>query len=173
MKTNVLAVIGGLVIGLSAAAPLRAQHQHPAPPGSPERDPASPAVVLGRLVEVTEETVRGLEAAIADGDTGLARRWTDGYVQSMAALVEYVEESDRRRIAEDLPAVEDALGRQAKVLRTLKARSPRELREAVGASLDAGQRAREATRAAREEASSQAHGEGHHRGARRGGCGHH
>lgn len=173
MRANVGAVIAALILGLSGAAPLRAQHQHPVLPGSPEGDPAGPALVLGRLVEVTDQTIRGLEAAIVDGDTGLARRWTDGYVQSMAALVEYAEESDPTRIAEDLPAVEDALGRQAKRLRTLKARSPRELREAVGASLDAGQRAREAIRAARKEASSQAHGEGHPRGARRGGCGHH
>lgn len=113
-----------------------------------EEDPASPAVVLGRLAEVTTQTVRGLEAAIRDRDAGLAQRRADGYVQSMAALVEYVEGGDPAALGSDLRRLDDALGRQVKLLHRLATRPPSDLAKVAVTALDSGVRARRVVRAA-------------------------
>ncbi len=141
-------MVGGLVGWLMAVASATAQHQHPRPAPSAEGDPASPAIVLGRLTEVTNQTVRGLEAAIRDRDTGLAQRWADAYAQSMAALVEYVEGGDPAALGSDLRRLDHALGRQVKLLNRLATRSPRDLGMVVVTALDSGVRARRVVRAA-------------------------
>ncbi len=148
-----VAVVGGLVGWLMVVASATAQHQHPSPGPSAEGDPASPAIVLGRLAEVTTQTARGLEIAIRDRDTGLAQRQADGYVRSMVALVEYVEGGDPAGMAPDLRRLDAALGRQIKLLRRLAARSPRDLGKVVVTALDSGERARRILRAAIRDAS--------------------
>ena len=142
------AVIGVSVGSLLVIACASAQHQRPWPTPSVKGDPASPGIILGRLAEVTTQTVRGLQAAIRDKDAGLARRWADGYVQSMAALIEYVESGDPAGMASDLWRLDEALGRQGRLLHRLAARSPPGFRESAVLALDSGVRARRVVRAA-------------------------
>ena len=142
------AVIGVSVGGLLAIACASAQDQRPWPMPSVKGDPASAGIILGRLAEVTTQTVRGLEAAIRDKDAGLARRWADGYVQSMAALIEYVEGGDPAGMGSDLRLLDEALGRQGRLLHRLAARSPSGFRELAVLALDSGVRARRVVRAA-------------------------
>ena len=142
------AVIGVSVGSLLVIACASAQHQRPWPTPSVKGDPASPGIILGRLAEVTTQTVRGLQAAIRDKDAGLARRWADGYVQSMAALIEYVESGDPAGMASDLWRLDEALGRQGRLLHRLAARSPPGFRESAALALDSGVRARRVVRAA-------------------------
>lgn len=162
MRSSFLVIVG-LAGCLMVAASAAAQHQHPTPGPSAEGDPASPAIVLGRLAEVTTQTVRGLEAAVRDRDAGLAQRRADGYVQSMAALVEYVEGGDAAGMASDLRRLDDALERQVKLLHKLAARSPKDLGHVIVTALDSGVRARRVVRAAIKDAGRT---KGHPRGER-------
>lgn len=141
--------VAGVSVGwLLVIACAGVQHQRPWPTPSVRGDPASPGIILGRLAEVTTQTVLGLEAAIRDRDEGLARRWADGYVQSMAALIEYVEGGDPAGMRSDLRRLEEALGRQGRLLHRLAARSPPGFRKLAVLALDSGVRARQVVRAA-------------------------
>lgn len=141
--------VAGVSVGwLLAIACAGVQHQRPWPTPSGKADPASPGIILGRLAEVTTQTVLGLQAAIRDKDAGLARRWADGYVQSMAALIVYVEGGDPAGMSSDLRRLEVALDRQGRLLHGLAARSPPGFRELAVLALDSGVRVRRVVRAA-------------------------
>jgi hypothetical protein len=168
-------MVASFLILLAAGTPLYAQHPqgHTQPPTSREADSAGPPTTLGSLLRASDEAMRALEAAVEDADRQLAVRWAEGYVAAAEALADYAGGADLARIARDLSRADAALERQTKLLRELSARAPRELRDALGAALDAARRAGDTIRAAREEARSAGAGVSHHQSERRGGCGHH
>lgn len=167
-------IVASFAVLVATAAPLHAQHPrgHTSPGASREADSAMPAASLGSLLSASDEAMRALEAAVDDRDQQLAARSAESYVGAAEALAEWADDADLAPIARDLSRAEAALKRQTKRLRELSARAPRELRDSLGAALDAAQRAGDTVRAAREEARASGSGASHHQSARGGGCGH-
>jgi len=166
----VLALAGSLL----PAAPSSPQaHSHESPDRRrPAQADAMPVAPLSSLLARSDQAARAIERAVGDNEPRAIVERTEAYVAAMAAVETYIEEAVPGRIAKDLPRLERALGRQRDLLEGLAERSSTGPREALGAALDASNRALEAVAAARAE-TEDARGGGHHAGSRPGGCGHH
>ena len=170
-----IAVVLALAGSLLPAAPSSPQeHSHEAPdrPRPAQADSTVPVAALSSLLARSDQAARAIERAVGGNEPRAIAEQTEAYAAAMAAVETYIEEAVPGRIAKDLPRLERALGRQRDLLEGLAERSSTGPREALGAALDASNRALEAVAAARAE-TEDARGGGHHAGSRPGGCGHH
>ncbi len=163
--------LAGWVLPATLSSAQAHSHEAADRPRPSQADSRVPVAPLSILLARSDQAVRAIERALADDEPRVIAESTEAYAAAMAAVQTYIEEAVPGRIAKDLPRLEKALGRQRDLLEDLAERSSTETSEALGAALDASNRALDAVGAARAEI-GQPQADGHHRSQPSHGCGH-
>lgn len=169
----VMLALAGSVLPAALSSGQEHTHEVGNPPRPPQADSRVPVLALSRLLATSDQALRAIERAVEENDPRAIAEWMEAYATAMASVETYIEEAVPARIAKDLPKLEKALARHRILLGDLAERSSTEHRQALGAALDASNRALDAVASARAEIND-ARADGHHRaGQRSHGCGHH